>query len=100
MTWLLSLCLFVGSENLGIGRVNERAFIWSFEIKRKVRRKMRGKWVGSKEREREREDVFVLFCFSGFTILMKYFRVLISLLNRYVLRRHLADTRKGKIKDG
>ena len=45
------------------------------------------------EIEREREDVF-LFCFSGFTILMKCFRVLSNLLNRYVLRL-LADTRKG-----
>ena len=60
-TWLLTLCLFVGSENLGIGRVNERVFIWSFEIKRKVRRKMRGKWVGNKERQRERGRFFVLF---------------------------------------
>ena len=63
----MTLCLFVGSENLGIGRVNERVFIWSFEIKRKVRRKMRGKWVGNKERQRERGRFFcfvlgVLFC--------------------------------------
>ena len=72
---MLTLCLFVGSENLGTGRVNERVFIWSFEIKRKVRRKMRGKWVGN----REREDVF-WFCLSGFTILMKYFRMLLICL--------------------